>query len=294
VTALATVVGIAIILVTLRDVVHELFHPDEQGSISHAVMRGTWRVLRRIGAHTRGALYAAGPVMLIAVAVTWTSALVVGWALIYLPRLPAAFHVADGVPAAASRGLTTALYLSLVSLTSLSSSDITPITGAMRLALAVESLVGLVLITAWITWVLSIYQVLATRRVLTRELEHLRRAYPRPTALVADGEPQVGAELLRDVTEQVLRVCTDLEQSYVSYYFQPRQRSAALFMQLPYAMALAGIACDGGRDPVLRRHGVLLRSALDDMVCSLGRQFLGLEHASGDAVLHALCEDHLL
>src|SRR4051794_9907007 len=81
-----TTLGVLIILFTLRDVVHELFHPEATGSISRTVMRVVWRGTRAIGKIHRAAVFHAGPAILLAVAFTWAILLVLGWTLIYLPR----------------------------------------------------------------------------------------------------------------------------------------------------------------------------------------------------------------
>jgi hypothetical protein len=63
-------------------------------------------------------------------------------------------------------------------LTSLGASDITPKSPATRLVGVSEPVLGLVLISAWITWVLSTYPVIAERRASEREVDLMRRAEP--------------------------------------------------------------------------------------------------------------------
>src|SRR5206468_942622 len=123
-------------------------------------------------------MYRAGPLCLVAVALVWTGLTGLAFALIYWPRLPAGFHVDRALPAAAQHGFATALYVSLASVTTIGSADVTPQTIGLRMAVTLESLIGLVIVTAWITWVLSVYPVLAERRTFIREVIQLRRVYP--------------------------------------------------------------------------------------------------------------------
>ncbi|PZU36008.1 MAG: hypothetical protein DI573_14495 [Microbacterium sp.] len=91
---LSVVVGVALILVGLRDVFHTLFHPAGRGGVSTWVMRGTWRVSR----WPRGSPSPlAGPVGIVLVIVVWAALQVFGWTLIYLPQMPDGFSFAPGI-----------------------------------------------------------------------------------------------------------------------------------------------------------------------------------------------------
>ncbi len=292
--AIVSVVGAAIILVVMRDIVHELFHPETSGSISRVVMLGVWRIMRRVARRHRRALFDAGPLMLIAVAGVWTVLLGVGWALIYWPRLPADFHVAGGLTGPASHGFLSALYVSMSTLTTIGASDLTPRVGALRLIYTAEGLVGLVMITAWITWVLSIYPVIAERRAFTREVMTLRQAEPRPGTAVREAPVETSADVLRTLTEQVIRIGSQLQQSRVTYYFQNEDPNVALAEQLPWALSYAHAAEERGTEPAIRRHGVLLRTAIEQLLTQIGAEFLGLPDAPPGRIIMALAEDHLI
>ena len=181
---LPTLVGLAIIGMTLRDVVHELFHPEKVGSLSRLLARGVWRALHAIAGQRRRVLFSAGPLTLITVALVWAALLILGWALVYWPRLLQGFNPNPALTYEASRGFGAALYVSMGTMTTLSASDITPVSTAMRWAVTLESFIGPMLFTAWITWVLGSYPVLAERRALAHEVAILRRVHgaPRPIA----------------------------------------------------------------------------------------------------------------
>src|SRR5437763_4922882 len=156
---LPTLIGIAIILITGRDILHEMFHPEDTGSLSRWVMHQGWQFIRRISRGKRSITVQAGPIILVIVALMWTALVVFGWALIYWPRMPEGFNVSPGVPAFASHGFSAALYVSLAAVTTLSAGNLTPITMLPRVAASIESFVGPIILTAWITWVLSIYPI---------------------------------------------------------------------------------------------------------------------------------------
>lgn len=291
---IANVAGAAIIVIVLRDVVHELFHPETSGSISRFVMQIVWRVMRRIARRYQWALFHAGPMMLIAVAGVWTLLLAIGWALIYWPWLPADFHVVDGLNAGASHGFISALYVSAAALTTIGSSDLTPTTAALRLMYTAEGLIGLVMITAWITWVLSIYPVIAERRAFTRQAMLLRDAEPRADIAVREPSIETAGEVLRTLSEQVIRIGSQLKQSRVTYYFQDQNPDVALAMQLPWVLAYARAAEERGSEPAIRRHGMLLRRAAEQLLAQLGAEFLDLRDAPPGRIITALAEDQLI
>lgn len=233
--------------------------------------------------------------VLVAVAVMWTGLLAVGWALIYLPQLPGSYDLAPGLAPSAASGFGTALYVSLATLTTLGANDITPVPDWLRLATAFESLVGAALITAWITWVLSIYPVLAQRRALTYEIRELRRAHPRAEELAGEVPGEVVSEMLRSLTEQILRAGAELGQTRVSYYFQKRSEDLTLARQLPYVLALARAVESSGQEPALSGRGLLLRGAIEALLRVVAAQFLDVDpDEPPDRIIEALARDHLL
>jgi len=289
-----TVLGALLVVVTLRDVFHELFNPSDRGSLSAFVTRATWRVMRVVARAWRGILRIAGPTILVAVATTWATLLLLAWALVYWPRLPESFSLDPTLPASATRGFGTALYVSLSSITTLGSTGMLPLGTGLRLAVALESLVGPVILTAWITWVLSIQPLLADRRALSREVALLRRAQPDASRLVRDTPRDAVAELLRSLSEQMLRVSAQTRASRVTYYFTQEVHDAILVEQLPFVLALARSAEREGPEAAIRHAGAVLRMTIEDFLAFAGEQFLDMRDASPDEILAAIARDHML
>lgn len=289
-----TLVGLALIVVTMRDVIHELFHPEGTGSISRAVMQGTWRAVRAFARVRPGALLRAGPLILVAVALAWAVLMVAGWALVYLPRLPQGFIPTPGLSWHERTGIGTALYLSLANITTLGASGLTAQTDGLRYASALEALVGFVMFSAWITWVLSIYPVLAERRSFARQVGLLRAANPSAAETVRDAPEGATEAVLLSMTRQVLHVGVRLCQSHVTYYFHVDEPNATLAAQLPWLLELAR-AAENAEAPGLRHHGRMLNLAVRETLSRLGVQFLGLpKDAPPRTVMDLLARDHLI
>jgi hypothetical protein len=289
-----TLVGVAMIVVALRDVVHELFHPERSGSLSRGLMRLVWAAARVAGRRYRRAIHHAGPVMLIAVGAAWAVLLAVGTALIYLPRLPGSFSASPALPPSATKGFMTALYISLGMLTSAGTSDMTPRTPLMRMVAVTEPVFGLVLITAWITWVLSIYPVIAQRRAFTRRVNLIRRSQPRPTALPEETPRDAVATLLESLSGDVARITSQLAQGRVTYYFQHDSPDLSLASTLRYVLDLARAAESRAGEPLLRHYGMALRLAVEALLAEIGEQFLAMKGAEPRAIIAALARDQLL
>lgn len=93
----------------------------------------------------------AGPSTLVAVIAGWVVLLWAGWALVYWPRLPEQFSFSPGIDPRIRGGFVDALYLSLMTMTTLGYGDVTPSTGWMRILATLQALTGFGLLTASVT-----------------------------------------------------------------------------------------------------------------------------------------------
>lgn len=272
---LVSALGGLLVALALADVFRTLGHPRGRGGLSRAVAETVWRVGRR--------RVWTGPAAMAAVVGSWAALVVTGWALVYLPHLPDGFVLADGLDRTSRGGLLDALYLSLVTATTLGFGDIVPSARWLRLAVPVEGLVGFALLTAAVSWVLQIYPALTRRRALAIRLTLLRR-------VGAEREPAALAGVLRELAAAVVRVRTDLAQHPVTYYFRDGDPASALPVVIGYAGALATTEAEEV-DPATRLGAALLRCALRDLADVLDDRFL---HVGGTTaqILAAYAADH--
>ena len=99
-----SILGTLIIAVTVRDVFHQLVHPQGRGSISSVIMKRVWIWFRWISKYKSKYLALAGPIAFASVMLSWFSLLSVGWALIYFPQLPEGFNLSAGMESDANSG----------------------------------------------------------------------------------------------------------------------------------------------------------------------------------------------
>jgi Ion channel len=232
VTALSTAAGILLVLVALRDVFDTLFHPHGHGVVSQAVIRRVWQAMRVLVRGNHAALSLAGPVAFITVIAVWGALVVLGFALISWPHFPEAFASSKGALGTGGH-FGDALYLSMVNLTSLGYGDIVPTAGLLRFLGPLETLIGLGLLTASISWILFLYRVLSDYRSLSHEISLLSDAERMSRTRLVDIEAPVAARVLADLTSRVVAMRDDLVHSPIAYYFHPRDARHALPVLLP-------------------------------------------------------------
>ena len=110
----------------------------------------------------------------------WTALMVVGFALVYLPRMADDFYVSS-------------------SLQPLQSSDV---------AAAAEALLGFLLLTTGISWILQLHPALNRRRGLARQLTSMKRT--RVDQTVEAAQACVAVQLLEVVRRELATVEMDL------------------------------------------------------------------------------------
>jgi hypothetical protein len=286
---IATVIGAVLIGTALRDLFHSVFRPAGQGDLSEGVMRAGWWLLERRPRPRASGLAMAGPLLVLAVLVTWTLLLLVGCALIYWPRLED-FHQASGVPAPAGFGV--ALYLSAMALTTLGLGDYLPIGALVRVVMPFEALIGLGLFTAALSWILDLYPVIAGKRALARQISLLARLEDRHGQRLWQMSAEMSERELSSIGDRLNAVTGQLLQMPISYYFEPRDPMHSLAAQLGTLLACVKSACEADQ-PTIRLRGELVRNALDDVAHALRARFLPHAPADTAAVLEAFRRQHV-
>jgi hypothetical protein len=267
VTWLLVVVGALLALLTLRDIFHTLWHPRGLGAFARLVFVVLWKVFRRL--RVGSSLELAGPVSLMVTAAAWTAGLVTGFALIYLPFMPEAFGVSSQARPLTS-DLTSSLYVSFVALVTLGFGDITPSQGWLQILAPFEALLGFVLLTAAISWVLQLYPALVHRRALARRLSSMAAA---GTADMLPGaEASVAVQLLEDVRAELATAEMDLAQYAESYYFFEKEPDLSLAAQVQYVPRLIE-AAEQSTATEVRHAGRMLAHGLERFTDLLAREF---------------------
>lgn len=288
-TWLFVVLGVALVLFTLRDIFHTLWHPRGLGALARQLFVVMWKLFRAVRVGSSFEL--AGPIALMVAAAVWTAGLVTGFALIYLPFMPDAFGVSAQARPLES-DLTSSLYVSFVALATLGFGDITPSEGWLQLVAPFEALLGFVLLTAVISWVLQLYPALVHRRALARRLSSMAAAGT--VDMLPGAEASVAVQLLEDVRAELATAEMDLAQYAESYYFYEKEPDLSLPLQVHYVPRLIE-AAEQSTATEVRHAGRMLAHGLERFTDLIAREFFrgrAAERTDPEHVLQTYVADH--
>ena len=290
-----TVAGAAVIVVVLRDAFEALFHPDGRMALSRGVMRGYWWAFHRLASRRPRVFALAGPTTLLTILVSWAVLLALGWALVLWPHFPDGFRFATELgPATEQQGLVDALYMSLVTLGTIGYGDISPASDLLRLLVPLEALVGFALLTASVSWLLTVYPALSRRRSLAYEITLLREVTEHTGRAEFVRRHAGSAEpLFAELLSRLVAVERDLVQIPVSYYFTQSDGRFSLPAVMPWLLGMAeqGLAADVPAPTRLRAE--MLCAAIDDFARTTAERFHGGATAPTGELLQLYARDHL-
>jgi hypothetical protein len=291
---LATLVGVLLIVTALRDIFQTLFHPSGKGSLSRALAYGVWKLTRPVASRYPTALQLAGPFGFLATIAIWAVMLALGWAFVYWPHLPEGFSFDPGLDPSDNAGFIDALYFSIVSLATLGYGDLAPEAKWLRIVAPVQALTGFGLLTASITWLLSIFPALSHRRALADEILLLRNAESETGILLTSLDSATVQQMLGELTTRLVTIRADLIKFPSAYYFQGRDEQAELSVVMPYLLELVEKASDAACAPEVRVRATMLRGAIEEFSTTVASRFLGLSPSAPPAeIMEAYARDHL-
>lgn len=168
------ILGVGIILLTLVDVYLTVLYPRTGKSvISLQICQYTWELFRWLShlpfKRSKNILAYCGPTLLLVIVVFWVLAMTLGFALLIWPALGNGIQASQGQT---PQDFATALYYSGFTLTTLGVGDLVPKTAFWRLVTVSEAAIGFSIITASLTYLLSVYNALTRRNTFALSLYH--------------------------------------------------------------------------------------------------------------------------
>lgn len=273
------VLGTAIVTATAVDVVLTILHPSRRGPITTASGRLVFEAMRRpaLAFGRPNLMSGAGAAAIVANVVAWVALLWVGWALIYLPHMDD-FAYTPSVEYS-GRDFWEALYFSGMSLSTVGFGDIVAESDALRILSVLEAATGFGLITAAMTYVLSVIPRVSSVRSGARSVQSQA------------GDAAKAADMARDASylvalqRQVLDIGEQTERFPVLYYFHSEDTYASMYTFFRGAVTVClqtrwGLST--GHVPHARRYGEELEQALSHTIDHYAMRFM---HGHGPEAL---------
>jgi hypothetical protein len=288
---LTILAGVAMIAVSCHDVFHTLFHPAGRGALSDWLSRCIWKLFRRLAQRYRSMITLGGPIIFVSVVLSWALLIVFGFALVYWANL-ATFAIVPGMDPSRPRTFLDAFNISLGALITIAG-DFNASSKLMRVLMGSEAVIGFGLLTACVSWLLSIYPVLEQRRSLAHRSTLLHAAEQRTGDSILDISCAELHTLLMMITEEVTTLRNSMAQFPISYYFHGGERETALPGILEYVRGI-GERATHSNDPAVRIAGTMLSGAIIDYLEFLAEAYLLMPQDDPAAVLREYARDQLL
>lgn len=171
---LSQILGIGIIVTVLADVYLTVLYPRSgKSTLSLLLSKGVWELFRWLARQPlmpdKRLLSFCGPTLLILVVTFWICCLTLGFSLLFWPALGNGIQASQGET---PTDFATAVYYSGFTVTTLGVGDLVPKTAIWRVITILEAALGFSVITATITYLLSVYSALNRRNTFALSLYH--------------------------------------------------------------------------------------------------------------------------
>jgi hypothetical protein len=279
-------IGVLIVAFTVREMFHDLFHPSVGGSVSEGIAKTVfWAMPRR-----PKTLSLAAPLAVFIIILSWAMLMAAGFAFIYWGVPPWVYRLEPGVKAPTS-GFGTALYFSLEAMTTLGLGDIKPAVDWFRILVTMHTLIGFALVTASLTWMLLIFPATArTSRVALMAWALAESERRTGLGAVSTG----GADMLRQLTEGIIRFRIDLIHYPILYYFRAQRDEACMANGIVIIDAFSQQGREAGQPDGVRFYAEALSVALDRAAELLGSRYREVDKRNRGEVIRAYVFDHAI
>jgi hypothetical protein len=290
---IAILLGLALIAVCLKDIFHTLFHPIGTGAVSEWISRRAWRLARRLAGKSHQRLSLAGPLCFVVIVAVWLASIVVGFALLYAPFMSTQFVMSPGLDIARHHSFMDAINFSIGSLITVGG-DFSTHSKWLRFASGIEAIFGFVLLTASLSWMLSIYPVLEQRRSVSHRLTLIHFAMYDVGIERRKLPDSAMEEMLWALATDITTARNNMAQFPITYYFNEVERQSGLAGSITFASELARSAQSPESSEPVRLAAIVLQGAVHDYLQLIGTWFLRKPEGTDDEVLmEAFAHDHV-
>jgi hypothetical protein len=260
--------------------------------MSDRIGRVVWYFVRRLAKHRSNLITLAGPFAILSIMVMWVLCMVFGFALIYAPFMHTQFAFAPGMDPTRHQGFFDAINVSLGSLITVGG-DFNAKSKLIRLSMGIEALIGFGLLTASVSWLLSIYPALERRRTLAQEATLLHFAEEQTGLRIHQLPPSEAQDVIWGLAASMATARNDLTQFPVIYYFHSGDQESGFSGVFPYLSELAQAASHPSMAPSVRLAGISLGEAIDDYLESIAEIFIHISSDDKRAIMQRYADEFL-
>lgn len=290
-TFVVTAFGVLLIGAALLDIFQTLFHPAGRGAMSDLTAKLTWRAFRLIARRRPHVLTYAGPTAILLIIVSWAGLTWFGFALVYLPHLATGFDFSQAPDASPHAGIAEALSLSIGALITVSEGSYAKLHW-LELARGAEAVIGFGLLTASVSWLLSIYPVLESRRALAQQATLLHHSERENRLDLVRDAPDRAEDWIMAIGADLASLRNQMAQFPITYYFDMGEPETALAGALSYLLELADRSSSAPQ-PALRIAGTVLGGAVESFLEMLATDFLSVSPDDKHAILRAYASEQM-
>lgn len=231
----------------------------------------------------------AAPLAIVLAITFWAALVTIGFGFVFWGFYPDGFSQRLPIHESLVGRLWSVFYFSLVCLTTLGSTEVVPKEHWIDVVAGLESLIGISLVTASVTWIVLIYPALGRTRTLARRVYTLARAQRQSGVDLLTVDPSV---MLSELGTSVLRARVDFVHFPMIYYFHVHAESTSIGQFLLDLSNLAERASANQNIDRVRIGAAVLKIALEDLAQVLRERFVPWAPSDPSSVFTAVADDH--
>lgn len=266
---LILVFGIFLLCLVLIDALWTtLWTEGVAGPLSYRLSRYVWLLWSKLFIKRRNLLSAAGPLIMMSVVAMWVVLMWLAWALIFSADASSLANTEERT----DPGMVGRVYFAAMAIFTMGNGDVSPQTGAWRIATALANANGFLVLTLMISYVMSVLPAVVHKRLVARQILALGESGPEIIEAAWNGKDCSSLELPLNTVSTALEQLTQQHLAYpVLHYFQSVNKTASAVV----AIAALEDTVDLLEHGVIPGHGISeislrsTRSALDSFVSTI-------------------------
>jgi len=162
----------------------------------------------------------------------------------------------------------------------------------LQLARGTEAVIGFGLLTASVSWLLSIYPVLESRRALAQRATLLHHSERENHLDLVRDAPNRAEDWIMAIGADLASLRNQMAQFPITYYFDMGEPETALAGALSYLLELADRSSCASQ-PALRIAGTVLGGAVESFLEMLAQDFVSVSPDDKHAILRAYASEQM-